>query len=50
MKCVQCGEEGAERMEIEFESGAVVVTYICPKCTVEKTDDQEIAEITSSPN
>jgi protein-arginine kinase activator protein McsA len=48
MKCVRCGEEGAERIEVEFESGAVVVMYLCPKCSEEEAHDQDVTALNSS--
>lgn len=50
MKCVRCGEEGAERIEVEFESGAVVVMYLCPKCSAEQSRDQDVTALISSPS
>lgn len=50
MECIRCGEEGAERTEIEFASGAVVVMYVCPNCSEEETHRQNATEYTSSSN
>mgnify|MGYP007047124417 FL=1 len=38
MQCTRCGEEGAERTELEFGSGAVVVMSLCPNCSEEETN------------
>ena len=48
MKCVRCGEEGAERIEVEFESGAVVVMYLCSECSDEEAHDQDVTTLSSS--
>ena len=45
MDCKQCGESGAERMEVQFVSDANVGMYLCPSCADSLRNDNEIKDI-----
>lgn len=50
MKCVRCGETGAERQEMRLQSTAIVVMYLCEKCAESTVrDDDEVVELVGSP-
>ncbi len=49
MECKRCGEDGAERREVQFQNGSALTVYLCQEYTEAERRRDSVCSVDTSP-